>query len=84
MVGNLGICGGSTLTTLQQSILQAADIMDDGSYQPATTCNGISIGIGFDADQIGLPQVVGTPATAVNPCVDAGTGDAGPADAGPG
>jgi hypothetical protein len=33
---------------------------------------GISIGIGFDADEIGQPQVVGTPAPTTDPCADAG------------
>jgi hypothetical protein len=89
VAGNFNICGGSTLTTLQQSILKAADIMDDASYSPSTPCNGVSIGLGFEADQIGPPQVAGTPGGSTNPCTaDGGTdgggtgNDSGAADAG--
>jgi hypothetical protein len=82
------LCSGPTLASIQQKILQAADIMADGTNGDNTkTCDGISIGLGFDAVQIGPPAVVGVPATATNACaatdggVDGGTGDASPADA---
>jgi hypothetical protein len=82
VAGNFGICSGSTLMSLQASILKSADIMVDGSYQPTTTCDGVSIGIGFDADQIGLPQVAGTPTSSASPCSADGGSEGGPADAG--
>ena len=74
-VGNLerALCEGTVFEQLAQRILQAADIMDDGSNSPGTPCNGVSIGVGFDADEIGLPRIVGAPSPYVSPCVDAGT-----------
>lgn len=71
-------CNASDFATIGKEILQAADIMDDGTNVAGTPCNGISVGIGFDADEIMLPQVVGTPTVGPNPCAT----DAGPADAG--
>jgi MYXO-CTERM domain-containing protein len=68
IVGNYGICSGSNLTQVNDVILQAADIMDDGTNAPGVPCNGISVGIGFDADEIGQPQVVGAPPSIYNPC----------------
>ena len=61
-------------------IEQASDILTDGTQDPTQTCDGISIGLGFDAlpDQLGttappLPQAV--------PC-DIDAGDAGADDGG--
>jgi hypothetical protein len=74
VAGNIStsFCSGATFAQVAKSILQAADIMDDGTNSAGTPCNGISIGIGFDADEIGQPQVVGTPAATKNPCADGG------------
>jgi hypothetical protein len=78
VAGAFNICSGSTLTTTQQLILKAADIMDDASYQPTATCNGISIGLGFEAEEIGPPQFAGTPTSYANLCEpDAGADDGG-------
>jgi MYXO-CTERM domain-containing protein len=68
LTGYFGICSGSTFTEVNDAILGAADIMDDGSNQPGVPCNGISVGIGFDADEIAQPQVAGAPLVVYNPC----------------
>ena len=49
--------------------------MHDGTNTAGTACDAISIGLGFDADEIGAPQAAGTPATTIDPC--AGVGDGG-------
>ena len=86
VAGNISpsFCAGSTFAQVAKSINQAADIMDDGTNVAGTPCNGISVGIGFDADEIGQPLVAGDPAPATNPCADGGsTTDAGGTDSGP-
>ena len=70
------LCGGGTLDNLLQTIRNASDIMNDGTQKPGATCNGISVGLGFTAAEIGLPQKVGQLGQASpDPC--AGGGDAG-------
>jgi hypothetical protein len=72
----LSLCHASAFAAVRESILEAADIMDDGSNEPGQPCNGISIGIGFDADEIMQPTVTGTPAAGTNLCSQSET-DAG-------
>jgi hypothetical protein len=68
-------CSGPVIQSILQQIGQASDILQDGTQDPTKSCDGISVGLGFDAvvDQLG-PTVA--PVTTPNPC--------GPADAGPG
>jgi hypothetical protein len=49
-------------------IAQASDILQDGTQDPTLPCDGISIGLGFDAvlDQLG-PMVAPKPPPP-NPC----------------
>ncbi len=91
MAGNIStsFCSGSTFATIQKAIQQASDIMDDGTNVAGTPCNGISIGVGFDGDEIGQPFVAGNPPAATNPCAtgsdggtDSGTPDSGTPDSG--
>ncbi len=44
---NLGFCSGPIVDGILGQIRGASDIMNDGSQNPAKTCNGISIGLGF-------------------------------------
>jgi hypothetical protein len=81
-VTNGSICPGSgTFTSIAGQITQASDIMVDGTNNAGTACDGISIGLGFEADHIGDPTTV-APAgcVAADPCnPEAGTTcDAGP------
>jgi hypothetical protein len=43
------LCGGSTYDAYVAEVLQASDILSDGSQDPNVDCNGISVGIGFEA-----------------------------------
>jgi hypothetical protein len=43
------LCGNSVLTTIITMVEQSSDILSDGTQDPSKTCDGISIGLGFDA-----------------------------------
>jgi len=74
------LCSGSAFNSISQQITQASDIIIDSSSgnvsnSAGTACNGISIGLGFDAKEIALPvsaDIAGPTAAAPNPC-DAGS-----------
>jgi len=75
-------CEGAAVEGILNQIRQASDIMKDGSQDPNATCDGISIGLGFDAGivtitKVGDPAEPGTP-----PCE--GTGGGGGAGGGAG
>ena len=55
-------------------IRQASDMMTDGTNAPGSTCNAISVGLGFTAKQIAAPQKVAAklPPGQVKTCSDAG------------
>jgi len=63
----LNLCGNSLLTSLVTQVRQASDIMSDGTQDPTKTCDGISVGLGFDLlpAQIGI---VGPAAPAEQSC----------------
>lgn len=71
------LCASSAFDNIAAQIRQASDIMADGSNGPGKSCNGISVGLGFESDEIGIPQKVGTLGDAgADPCTapaDAGT-----------
>jgi hypothetical protein len=62
--------------SIVSSIEAAADILHDGTNAAGTPCDAISIGIGFDGDQIGPPAYVGAPSTPQNSCATDGGADA--------
>lgn len=67
------LCSGSTINAIEQQIAQASDILHDGTQDPTKDCDGISIGLGFDAVAI-TPGAVGPEEGAQpDPC-DAGGG----------
>jgi hypothetical protein len=70
------LCGGSVLETVALQIEQASDIMADGTNEPGQTCDGISIGLGFDAVAVQLGRAVSTPPS-FDPCSDAGVDGVG-------
>jgi hypothetical protein len=73
------LCQGSAFESIAQQIRQASDIKADGTNAAGAPCDGISIGLGFDAAEIGLPKTVGMlAAPSPDPCAasDGGTGDA--------
>jgi hypothetical protein len=72
------LCSGSAFNSISQQITQASDIIINGdsvTNTSGTACNGISIGLGFDAREIALPvsaDIAGPTVAAPNPC-DAGS-----------
>jgi hypothetical protein len=59
----LAICGNAGLSGLETVVRQASDIMVTGKQDPMMTCNGISVGIGFDMK----PAQIGVVAPAAAP-----------------
>ena len=69
------ICPGTTLEIIKTAIAQASDILQNGTQDPTKPCDGISIGLGFEAKRVGNPTTAGGPPSAEsqsNPCLDAG------------
>jgi hypothetical protein len=88
------LCNGATFDAIAGQIQQASDILSDGTNKAGADCDAISIGIGFDADEIGKPtkavdEVPGPDSCAAGAdagadtgtTADAGTTDASKADA---
>jgi hypothetical protein len=73
-------CSQDAAQSLGEQVAQASDIMSDGTNGPGQTCDGISVGLGFEAVavQLGQSQAV---APYYNPCGQAiaytGSADAG-------
>lgn len=64
MAGSLNpsLCPPSaTFESIAQQIRQASDILADGTQDPGVTCNGISIGLGFEAEAATLGVVFDAP-----------------------
>lgn len=68
------ICPGPALTLIKNAIAGSSDILSDGSQDPTKPCNGISIGIGFEAKRVGNPTKPVPPSaeSQSNACADAG------------
>lgn len=62
-------CDGAAVDGILNQIRQASDIMKDGSQNPAETCDGISIGLGFDATVVTLDGVGEPAAEGSDPCL---------------
>lgn len=66
------LCSGSTFESIAQNIRQGSDIMNDGSNGDAEkTCNGISIGLGFDAAAVKLGPIAPPAEPKEDPCASA-------------
>ena len=79
VAGNIStsLCSGSAFDQIAGQIRQASDIFSDGTNAAGKPCDAISIGIGFTADEIGVPKAVGVTKPGTDPCAastDAGTG----------
>ncbi|MEO7113636.1 MAG: hypothetical protein ABI183_24570 [Polyangiaceae bacterium] len=59
IAGNLSIelCSGSTFDSIVAQFREASDILADGTNTTGVTCDGISIGFGFDATETLPPDV---------------------------
>ena len=70
-------CEGAAVEGILNQIRQASDIMKDGSQDPNATCDGISIGLGFDAGIVTISKVGDVAMPAPNPCDGTGGGGGG-------
>ena len=62
------VCSGPTKDSIDAQIRQASDILKDTTQNPAKTCDGISIGLGFKAAKIGVGKVAPPMTPVPNPC----------------
>jgi hypothetical protein len=62
------LCGGNTIESILDQIRQYSDILADGTQDPAQTCNGISIGLGFTMKSAELGGVAAPALPPVDPC----------------
>jgi hypothetical protein len=81
VAGNIStsLCTGSAFQSIATQIQQTSDILINGttvSNAAGTTCNAISIGLGFNSVEIATPTAIAaaTPPTP-DKCADAGAGD---------
>jgi hypothetical protein len=72
------LCSGSAFQSIASQIQQTSDVILSGdtvSNAPGTTCNAISIGLGFDATEIALPtgaDIAAPQPLGPDPCGDGG------------
>jgi hypothetical protein len=63
------LCNGSAFDSIAQQIMQGSDILSSGTNAPGVPCDAISIGLGFEADEIGnVTRVTADPPPPPNPC----------------
>lgn len=72
IAGQFGACdeGAGAFDGIKDMVRQASDILSDGSQDPAKVCDGISVGIGFTAKQIGIPTKQAPLPEPSDPCAD--------------
>ncbi len=63
------LCTGPTVDSILNRIRQASDIMSDGTQDPSKTCDGISIGIGFDATNVNIGGLAAAAMPQPDPCM---------------
>jgi hypothetical protein len=66
------LCSGPTIDSIVSQIEQASDIGADGSQDPTKPCDGISIGLGFDASVVQLGDIAPKGDPKPSPCDGAG------------
>jgi hypothetical protein len=71
------LCEGPTIEGILNQIRQASDIMKDGTQNPNATCDGISIGIGFEALPVQLGAIAPPAPPSPDPCAGTGGGGTG-------
>jgi hypothetical protein len=64
---NKAACSPLLFDGFATTMRQASDIMDDGTQDPTQECNGISVGLGFDAARVQLGSLVTIPIP-TDPC----------------
>lgn len=68
------LCSGGTAESIFNQIRQASDIMADGTQNPSAECNGISLGIGFEALPVKVGPISAPAMPAPDPCAMAPAG----------
>jgi hypothetical protein len=63
-----GLCDGSVFDGIANQLRGASDILKDGSQDPNETCDGISIGLGFEATEVKLGPVAPATVPGEDPC----------------
>lgn len=61
-------CEGSGVEGILNQIRQSVDMMADGTQSPGEICNGISIGLGFEAAATTATEISPAPAPEADPC----------------
>ena len=62
------LCGGSGFDSLAAQIRQGADMLSDGTNSAGIPCDAISIGLGFEADEVSNVTRVTADPPPPNPC----------------
>jgi hypothetical protein len=62
------LCTGAVVQSILNQIAQASDIMNDGTQDPALTCNGVSVGLGFKASRVDFGAIGADPSAPTMPC----------------
>jgi hypothetical protein len=68
------LCSGPTIDGIVSQIEQASDILKDGTQNKDADCDGISIGLGFDAGIVQLGAIAPKAPPKDDPCATMGTG----------
>jgi hypothetical protein len=63
------LCEGGTIESIADQFRQASDILKDGTQDPLQTCDGISIGIGFEMESAQLGGVAQPAPPVDDPCM---------------
>ncbi len=71
------LCSGSTIDSIITQIEQASDIMKDGTQNASAECDGISIGLGFEAKTVQLGAIGPAATGGSDPCAAGGGGAGG-------
>lgn len=70
VAGNISssLCEGPTFESIASQIRAASDIMKDGTQDETQTCNGISVGLGFDMKAVQVGMVKDKAEPGPDPC----------------
>jgi hypothetical protein len=67
------LCKGPTIDSIIMQIEQASDILQDGTQRNDVACDGVSIGLGFDAGLVTLGAIGAKTAPATDGCATMGS-----------
>jgi len=68
---DVSLCSGPATQSILTQVRQASDILSDGTQDPTKTCNGISIGLGFEGQAANIGGL-GPPVMYPDPCTTGG------------